>query len=391
MSDTFEPLTVLNYETDALKTDRRSDAASLAFPLLGLFGETGSLLSELKKKQRDKAAYVAYASNVAEELGDVIWYMTVLANRGGLSLTEIAANVNRDFKDWQGAGDSSLSFADLQPTHMPLVREPTPEFEGQLLNLAGAVGQLATDYQSGQLDKNRAALAGRLVTVLRSLIRTATEAGTTLEIAAIKNRQKIFDRWPDTRVYPTPFDTSFIPEEQLPRSMVIDVVEREVRGQKYVFQTCNGVNIGDRLTDNAVEPDDYRFHDVFHYAYGAVLTWSPVMRALLRLKRKSDPIVDETQDGARAILIEEGITTWIFTSAGELGYFADIKRGELPFDLLKSIRQFVKGYEAERCPLWLWEEAVLQGYEAFRFLKAHRRGRVKIDMTNHRLTIGALT
>lgn len=112
-------------------------------------------------------------------------------------------------------------------------------------------------------------------------------------------------------MYPAPFDTTFIAEEQLPRGMVSDVVEREVRGQKYVFQTCNGVNIGDRLTDNAVEPDDYRFHHVFHYAYAAVLTWSPVMRALLRLKRKSDPIVDETQDGARAILIEEGITTWI--------------------------------------------------------------------------------
>ena len=26
-----------------------------------------------------------------------------------------------------------------------------------------------------------------------------------------------------------------------------------------VFQRCSGIFIGDRLTDNAVEPDDYRF------------------------------------------------------------------------------------------------------------------------------------
>ena len=32
----------------------------MAFPLLGLFGETGSLLSELKKKQRDSASYSGY-------------------------------------------------------------------------------------------------------------------------------------------------------------------------------------------------------------------------------------------------------------------------------------------------------------------------------------------
>ncbi len=71
-------------------------------------------------------------------------------------------------------------------------------------------------------------------------------------------------------------------------------------------QRSRGVYVGDRLTDNAIEPDDYRFHDVFHYAYVAVLGWSPVIRALLRRKRKSDPKLDDAEDGARAILIEEG-------------------------------------------------------------------------------------
>jgi len=139
-----------------------------------------------------------------------------------------------------------------------------------------------------------------------------------------------------------------------------------------------------------MRPDDYRFHDVFHYAYVAVLTWSPVIRALFRLKRKSAPKIDEAQDGARAILIEEGITTWIFGHAVNLNLFADIKPGDLPFDLLKHVRQFVAGYEADKCPLWLWEEAILQGYAAFRFLRDHRRARLHIDMNNRRLSIEAL-
>ena len=155
--------------------------------------------------------------------------------------------------------------------------------------------------------------------------------------------------------------------------------------------TSVAVTIGDRLTDNAMTADDYRFHDVFHFAYVAVLSWSPVVRSLLRLKRKSDPKIDEAQDGARATLIEEGVTTWIFGQAVELGLFVGMNRGDLPFNLLKHVRQFVAGYEAEHCPLWLWEEAILEGYAAFRFLRQHRRGRIHIDMNNHRLTTEKLS
>lgn len=43
------PLTIISYAAQALQTDQRSDKGSLVFPLLGLFGETGSLLSEVKK------------------------------------------------------------------------------------------------------------------------------------------------------------------------------------------------------------------------------------------------------------------------------------------------------------------------------------------------------
>jgi NTP pyrophosphatase (non-canonical NTP hydrolase) len=390
MTDEFSPLTIQDYAAQALTTDQRSDSGSLTFPLLGLFGETGSLLSEVKKKQRDRASYLGYASAVVEELGDVLWYLTAVAARGGLSLSDIAANMSRGYSDWQRSPDTTLSFASLQPAIMPRGSEPTPAFEKTLLQLAGEVGLLVTDQEAGRLADNQSALAGRLVAIMRTLVQAANEAGVTLEAAAIKNLGKIFDRWPRERVYAEPLDASAEAEEQLPRDLYVDVFERKVRGQTYVFQRCNGLNIGDRLTDNAMTADDYRFHDVFHYAYVAVLTWSPVIRALFRLKRKSDPKIDEAQDGARATLIEEGVATWIFGQAVRLDFFADVKVGELPFDMLKHLRQFVAGYEAEQLPLWLWEEAILQGYGAFRFLREHRHGRLHIDTLNRRLSIETL-
>jgi len=392
MSEDFTPLTIQDYALQALSTDTRSDNGSLVFPLLGLFGETGSLLSEVKKKQRDKASYLGYAGAVVEELGDVLWYLTAVAARGGISLHDIIGNLDRDFSSWQKVAARELTFSSLQPQIMPRQSEaaPTPTFEKTLLKLAGEVGLLVTDQEAGRLEYNQLVLAGRLLAIMRTLIQAATEAGVTLEAAAIKNLSKIFDRWPRERKYPNPLDETAPIDEQLPRDLYVDIFERTVRGQTYVFQRCNGVNIGDRLTDNAMTADDYRFHDVFHYTYVAVLTWSPVIRSLFRLKRKSNPQVDEAQDGARATLIEEGITTWIFSQAVELDLFANMKVGQLPFDMLKHVRQFVSGYEAEQCPLWLWEEAILQGYQAFRYLKQHRRGRIHIDAINHRLTIGEL-
>ena len=368
-----------------MKTDQRSDGGSLIFPLLGLFGETGGLLSQVKKKQRDRASYTVYPDAVSEELGDVLWYLTAVAARRGISLnTVVGLAVLGDSE-----GQTALTFAALQPAPSKAASEPTRSFERILLKLAGEVGLLIGDHKSGRLD-DRAALVERLSAIMRALIEAANEAGVSLETAAAKNLAKIFDRWPGERVYPEPLDVAAAPEEQLPRNLSVDIFERQVRGQTYVFQRCQGINIGERLTDNAMPADDFRFHDVFHFGYAAVLTWSPVIRAIFRLKRKSFPEIDEVQDGARATLIEEGIAIWIFGQAPNFKHFANMQSGGLPFDLLKQIRQFVSGYEAEQCPLWLWEEAILQGYEAFRFLREHRRGRLHIDMHQRRLSIGHL-
>lgn len=383
VGDDFEVLRIDEYARQAALTDQKKGRDAMSFILLGLTGETGTLLSEAKKKQRDRASYLGYAAGVAEELGDVLWYLAALARRCRLRLSEIGALAASQTQ----ASLDTLTFHDLQAAHIPLSKEPTPEFQSTLLRLAAEVGGLVDQVQSGTRGSR---LKPHLIAVMRCLIRAADESGVTLEVAAIKNLHKIFDRWPLKRIYPELFDEGRDHEEQLPRRMVIDVFERKIGSQVYVYQRSGGVYVGDRLTDNADEPDDYRFHDVFHYAYVAVLGWSPVIRALLRLKRKKDAKLDEVQDGARANLTEEGVTTWIFGQAQQLDFFEGVKRGGLPLDMLKHIRSFVAGYEVKDCPLWLWEEAILQGYAAFRFLRKNRQGRVIIDMKRRRLSVRAI-
>lgn len=337
------PLSVQEYSKEALGTDRLRDDGSLNFPLLGLFGEVGSLLAEVKKKQRDQTAYVAYAAAVTEELGDVLWYLNLVATRGAVPLADVVTNLHQAGEPWLAASGAPLTFSALQPQFSGPAKAPTRAFEKTLIDLAAATGRVMADHAERDLSHDRQRLGPRLVAIMELLIRASNEAGVTLEAVAVKNRLKTLDRWPVEKTFPPLFDEDAPAEEQLPRSLRINILERKVAGKLYVFQTCNGLNIGDRLTDNAMEPDDYRFHDVFHYAYVAVLGWSPVTRSLFRLKRKSDAKIDEAQDGARATLIEEGVATWIFGQAVEMKLFEGLKPGGLSFDLLKQVRQFVSG------------------------------------------------
>lgn len=123
-----------------------------------------------------------------------------------------------------------------------------------------------------------------------------------------------------------------------------------------------------------MSPDGFRFHDVFHLAHVAVLHWSPTFRSITCRKRKSVPEVDDTEDGARARVVEEGIVAWIFGRAKESDFFEG--RQLVAFDLLKTIAQFVRGFEVERCPLRLWEKAILTGYDVFRQVQANEGGTV---------------
>ena len=246
MSEDFRPMTLTEYAIEAATTDQRSDGASLSFPLLGLFGETGSLLSEVKKKQRDRTSYLGYSSAVLEEIGDVLWYLTAVAARGDIRLSAVAATILGDPGDWR-RDRPDLTFEQLQPGIINHAAELNPAFETTLLQLAHEVGSLIADHNAELVPADQGLLAEHLVAIMRRLLQAANEARLTLEAAAIRNLTKIFDRWPKTREYPPPFDENAEADEKLPRRLEIEIFEREVRGQKYVFQRCNGIFIGDRL------------------------------------------------------------------------------------------------------------------------------------------------
>ena len=375
----MRPLTVAKFEAHATATDQL-DPTDAATPLLGLVGEIGSLVSALKKKRRDTDAYFGYHNTVIEELGDVLWYFSAVARRGGTSLVETIARVAGNECD-----PGILTFDDFTTAHAV----QSSDFEISLLRLAGESGDLAKRFADGAYRDNVDALRGDLVKLIRAGVRAATAAEVSLADAAIENMKKTEDRWPISRQFPTPKDEPLHIDEQLPRRMRVLIYERNVNGTEFVFQKAGGVLLGDRVTDNHSPPDDYRFHDVFHLAHAAVLSWSPTTRALLRIKRKSQRAVDENEDGARANLIEEELTTWIFEIAKQHKFFANTPR--LGFDLLKSVKQFVRGYEAENLPMWLWESAILQGYTVFRSLQNKRCGAIVTDMAERKIWFEPMT
>src|SRR4051812_10694269 len=113
LNDTHQdgPFVTLNdYQLIARQTDqnRQSGLDGLAFPLLGLFGEVGTLLSALKKKQRDQESFIGYTDAVIDEFGDVLWYFSNIASRASLNLSVLAQRAFRGLQDWDEVEGNSF-------------------------------------------------------------------------------------------------------------------------------------------------------------------------------------------------------------------------------------------------------------------------------------------
>lgn len=95
-------MTLSEYQQRAAETDFSGDSEhGLMIALLGLAGEVGELVTEQKKRLRDGVAYEAFEDRVAEELGDLLWYVADVARRHGLDLGDVAArNLNKNRSRW---------------------------------------------------------------------------------------------------------------------------------------------------------------------------------------------------------------------------------------------------------------------------------------------------
>lgn len=368
------------YEKQAIGTNKLGDLPNSKDQLrFGFFGEIGGLLALVKKSQRDNLP-AADHNNITEEIGDALWYLTNVAATYGTTLQDVGVEAMLDLQrrmHFSNTPSGELTFEQFDGV-LALCREQLidEKISEVLRELAAFTGQLVSvDPKSMDLLSDPPQkLLGRL---LSCLVTTAGLFHQKIASIAESNIRKIESRWPRGKAEHIPlFDANRTELEQFPRQFSMHFIERrpQAGGNPYVIQRLNGVNIGDRLTDNRSTPDGYRFHDVFHLAYLTHLGWSPVIRALLKLKRKSDPNIDENEDGARAIIIEEGIATWIFNHAQSREYFKGVEIGRLDYGLLKQVVAMVNGYEVASCPLWQWELAILDGFKIFRALKDSESG-----------------
>jgi NTP pyrophosphatase (non-canonical NTP hydrolase) len=82
-----------DYQQAARRTAIYPEAHRVIYPALGLASEAGEVAGKIKKVLRDQAGDFAHAplEAIKDELGDVLWYVAVLAGDLGLSLDDIAA------------------------------------------------------------------------------------------------------------------------------------------------------------------------------------------------------------------------------------------------------------------------------------------------------------
>jgi hypothetical protein len=72
-------------QTDQLEPRTPSHPNYKIMPILGLAGEIGSLLTELKKRVREPNRAADVGNDlIAEELGDIMWYSATIARRAKL-------------------------------------------------------------------------------------------------------------------------------------------------------------------------------------------------------------------------------------------------------------------------------------------------------------------
>lgn len=255
-----------------------------------------------------------------------------------------------------------------------------------LLGLAGELGDINSTFKKLVLQSDsptlRADIREDIGDILWYLTSIAVLHKIPLQEVARESARKAERLYSQGEV--NHFDDGFDEEERLPRQFSVTFSEKRNGKQLLVRIMVSGVIVGDTLTDNAHKGDGYRYHDVFHLAYAAVLGWSPVTRGLLRRKRKSNSRIDEIEDGGRATVVEEAISVLVFNEAPQRGWYR--KASSVDIGLLKTIIRLTAGLEVHRCTAKQWKAAIVQGYTAFNQLRERRGGTVKVDLDRQSLT-----
>lgn len=252
-----------------------------------------------------------------------------------------------------------------------------------LLGLAGEAGELLSEYKkhlrdgdSHQLFKER--ISEELGDLLWYIANLAEKFDLKLEDIALGNLHKTRDRWGNQDTSTIIFDALYDESERIPRQFKIELREVVINGRTKLRVFMDGKKFGHDLTDNADDPDGYRFHDVFHLGYIAVLGWSPVIRKILKRKRKSNPQVDEVQDGGRAQVIDEAISALVFNYAKTHNWLEGVT--DLDYHLLRTIKGITSFLEVKVRSMNEWEHAILVGFEVWRQVLVNKGGIILVDL-----------
>ena len=273
---------------------------------------------------------------------------------------------------------------------------PAEDLGLPILGMAGEVGSLAAEHKKRRRDVAgyrafRDEVREDLGDLLWYAAALARRCDLDLDDVLTDNLRKTDERFnrPDQLAAHPMFDADLPSSQQLPRTLDITFSETiDVNGGRDpvpVVTIHRGASpVGDPLDDNRDDNDDYRYHDALHLGHMAVLGWSPVLRGLLKVKRKTDVDLDRIQDGGRAQAIEEGLTAYVFSVATEHSLFATTNR--VPVDAIKACQRMTGHLEVARRSSADWEQAILAGYRMFRLLQQHHGGTVHADLDSRSLT-----
>ncbi|NJM20285.1 MAG: nucleoside triphosphate pyrophosphohydrolase family protein [Richelia sp. RM2_1_2] len=269
-----------------------------------------------------------------------------------------------------------------------------------LLGLVGEAGSLLTEYKKYLRDGDshklfKACVEEELGDLLWYVANVASKFDLDLEKIADNNLEKCRDRWGckdlqiEAKATGYNFDREFPKHERLPRQFAVEITEVNQDNSVKMKAFIDGEQIGNDLTDNSYFTDGYRFHDIFHLSYAAILGWSPVLRSNLKCnevkrKRKSNPRVDEVEDGGRAIAIEEGISALVFAYAKDHNFLEGLPA--VDYQLLKTIKNMTSHLEVSQCSLNDWQKAILMGYDVWRQVNKNRGGMIFIDLDGRSIT-----
>ncbi|QHI35966.1 hypothetical protein IMCC3317_13140 [Kordia antarctica] len=180
-------------------------------------------------------------------------------------------------------------------------------------------------------------------------------------------------------------DENFDEHEQLPRDLKVYFEHKKNKNVNvYVFNNLKqSIPIRTGEKDWDLNGDYYRFRLAFHFSYMTHLKWSPVIRDIMGIKRRSERVFEKAIDGPRQLIIEEGICSYIFSESKKYDNFYNYST--IPDYILKTVLRFSNYTEIANLKSDIWELSILEGFKIWKQLANNKGGLISLDLDNAKI------